>query len=74
MHVIGHHHKCIQNIAVTIEVPQCLNYDFSNVGFFEKTFAMSLVEPMFTIVLKSLLVFVFRRGIPRFGMKLSPGV
>ena len=73
MNVIRHHHKCIQQIPVTIEMPQRANYNCRCICFFENALAMSLIEPLFTVVLKSFLVFVLRGSIPGFGMKLSPG-
>src|SRR5438093_9657512 len=55
-------------------MPQRVDHNCSHVRFFENALAVSLVEPMFTILLKSLLIFILGNSIPGFGMKFTPGL
>ena len=65
MHVIGHHDERIQNITVMIEMPQRVDYNFSQIRFFENALAVSLVEPVFATILKPFLVLIFRSQYPK---------
>jgi hypothetical protein len=73
VHVIRHNDERIEDISVAIEMSQRVGYDCGHTWFFENALAMSPVEPLLAIVLKSLLIFVFSGRIPRFGMKFAPG-
>src|SRR6266496_5374904 len=74
VHVIRHNDERIEDISVAIEMSQRVGYDCGHTWFFENALAMSPVEPLLAIVMKSLLIFVFSGRIPRFGMKFAPGL
>ena len=72
VHMIWHDHERIERVTIAIEVAQRVGNRCRNLRPPKDAFAMALIEPRLTRIVKSLLILVLRRSIPRFRMKFPP--
>ena len=70
--VIWHNHERVERITIAVEMTQGAGNRCRNRRLAKDAFAMALIEPLLTRILKSRLILVLRRSVPGFRMEFSP--
>jgi hypothetical protein len=70
--MIWHNHERVERITIAVEMTQRVGNRCRNPRLAKDAFAMALIEPLLTRILKSRLILVLRRSVPGFRMEFSP--